>query len=220
MATIDHEHLSDEFALAIAHTPVPNRPRMASFLAFDQRIARIVSQSTEPMLAQIRIAWWRDNLAQKQAIRPQGDAVLDALGEHWTGAEPALISMLDGWEELLVEPPIEQQAIERFVNGRSAPFLEIGELETDSKSYRAVNQAGRIWAIADLASKSEIAEEREMLIEMGLRNDERSPPLPHSWRGLAVLAALGRRSLKSGGQPLMAGRGASWTAFCAALLRR
>jgi phytoene synthase len=60
-------------------------------------------------------------------------------------------------------------------------------------------------------------EERTALVFTGRTVPGPSGRMPSGQRGLAVLEALARRALKRGGQPLMAGRGASLTALRAAI---
>ncbi len=103
---IDAEQFPPEQHLALAYTPAGLRPKLAALLAFDQRLARIASSGTEPALAQMRLAWWRETLTKPVPDRPQGDAVLDALGQHWTGGEAELIALVDGWEILVVSERI------------------------------------------------------------------------------------------------------------------
>jgi phytoene synthase len=218
MELIEQEALADELRLAIAHSPRGLQPRLTSFFAFDQRLARIIAQTTEPMLAQIRIAWWRDTLTLDPADRPQGDAVLDALGSHWSGSEDSLIELANGWEEMLAEPPISADVAKRFVASRIAPILVLGALEEGSKAHRSVNAVAQLWAWADLVLNTTDPDERRAFLAQGLQAAKKSQRLPGQWRGIAVLGALARRSLRKGGQPLMEGRGAALVAFRTGLL--
>ncbi len=218
MELIEQETLADELRLAIAYSPRDLQPRLASFFAFDQRLARIIAQTTEPMLAQIRIAWWRDALALDPADRPQGDAVLDALGSHWSGSERCLIELANGWEEMLAEPPISLDVAKRFVASRIAPIMVLGSLEEGSHAHRSVSEAAQNWGWADLVLNTSDPDERSAFLTQGLQAAKKSRRLPGRWRGIAVLGALARRSLRQGGQPLMEGRGAALVALRAGLL--
>ncbi|OGS55393.1 MAG: hypothetical protein A3J40_00920 [Erythrobacter sp. RIFCSPHIGHO2_12_FULL_63_10] len=81
-------------------------------------------------------------------------------------------------------------------------------------------KAAQRWAIADAAAHASRDDERGMLVRLGLEQGARPAQLPGSMRGLAVLDALARRSLKLGGRPLMEGRGAAICALRAGLLGR
>ncbi len=220
MEIIEQEALADEFRLAIAYTASGLRPRLAALLALDQRLARIIAQTSEPMLAQIRIAWWRDTLRLPVDQRPQGDIVLDALGAEWAGQEKSLIALADGWEEMLVEPPIPNDAIDRFVTARAEPFAALNEPSSDSKGYEHIHLAAQIWALADLLLNTTDPDERAQILTKGLRLAEQGGALSRQWRGIAVLRALAQRSLKNDGTPLMEGRGAALVALRAAFFGR
>ncbi|MEO1488887.1 MAG: hypothetical protein AAFR88_05555, partial [Pseudomonadota bacterium] len=180
---------------------------------------RLVAGTTEPMLGQMRLAWWREALGQPVTARPKGDAVLDALGAHWAGQESALGTLIDGWEYLLGEPPLARADARGFVQGRASGFAGFARLSGASGDLSAVQDAATAWAIADAAAHFAKDAERATLLELA-----RDLPAPKSLdaplRGLAVLGALGRRALKRGGKPLMQGRGASLTALRAGLFGR
>lgn len=156
------------------------------------------------MLAQMRLAWWRDQLGNPVDIRPTGDAVLDLVGECWVGYESALRKLVDGWEALLDEPPLSREAALAFAEGRGAINAALArKCGTDP---HAAARAGRIWALAELASRSSREGERESVLEIARENDVAAIALPRSMRPLAVLLGLARRSIAKGGQPFLGDR--------------
>jgi phytoene synthase len=211
------ESLPVEAQLAVAHTVIEWRRALTIFLELDIRLARIVAGTNEPMLGQMRIAWWREQLGNASDQRPSGDAVLDGIGQCWEGHESALIALVDGWEFMLAEE-LDQAAANAFARGRAAPFVALGEMAGASMPAGAVTAARR-WALVDAAVHIPEGTERSMLLEQAGANRE-VVRLPRPLRGLAVLDALARRSLKRGGRPLMEGRGASVAAVRAAIFGR
>ncbi|MEL6529939.1 MAG: squalene/phytoene synthase family protein [Pseudomonadota bacterium] len=212
------EKLPSELELALAYTPERLRMKLRSFLAFDQRIARIVSATTEPMLGQMRLAWWRDVFAKQPTERPTGDVVLEAIGAHWHGEEQALVDLVDGWEILIVSETVAEQEIAQFAKGRGAGFVALDDISGTEKN--AVAKAATQWALADAAARISDAKERSRFVAAGMTAGGGHAVLPKPMRGLAVLGGLGRRALKRGGRPLMEGRGAALIALRAAILRR
>ncbi|MBV7267028.1 squalene/phytoene synthase family protein [Erythrobacter ani] len=209
------EPLPDELRLALAYTPAAVRAAMHTYFALDQRLARIASGTTEPMLGQMRLAWWRDMLAKPASERPAGDAVLDAIGEHYLGNEPALTDVIDGWEVLIVADMLTGDQLSKYARGRSRAFLSV--IDSPSREDRdVVERAGIRWALADAASQVSDEAERAEIVKTAL-DTRRGGGLPRNLRGLAVLDALAMRALKSGGRPLMEGRGASLTALRAGI---
>lgn len=209
--------LPPEAGLALAWSGPKVRGPLSMALQLDRRLARIVARTTEPMLGQMRLAWWRDALGRPVLERPRGDAVLDGLGVHWAGREAALIGLANAWEVLVTADRLGPGEIESFAAGRGAFFAEFAaEDAPDDLSARLV-AAGRCWALADAASGVSDEHERAALVAAGLAVMRRAGRLPRELRGLAVLQALALRSLQNGGRPLMEGRGASLAALRAAI---
>lgn len=212
------EGLSAEGELALAYTPRLLRDPMRTCLALDQRIARIVAATSEPMLGQMRLAWWRDMLLSDRKSRPSGDIVLDAIGLHWAGHESALLEMVDGWEVLLASGTLDGEAVRKVSIGRSAPLVEL--FGSDEALIPRIKEAAQRYVLADIASRLSESEEREQAIRVGQALGEKRTLLPREARGLAVLEALALRALDRGGRPLMEGRGAGLVAIRAGLFGR
>lgn len=186
------------------------------FLELDARIARIVAATTEPILGQMRLAWWRDTLAFPIDQRPRGDAILDGIGDLWRGHEAALTALLDGWEEMLGDT-ITRDVAHRFAAGRAAPFEALA-LMADASGAEGVIAAARRWALVDAGVHVSEGVERDALLGEA-QNIDSNAALPKALRGLAVLDALATRSLSRGARPLMEGRGAALVALKAAIIR-
>jgi len=200
MVEISAENLSPELQIAVAHTPPAQRDALRIFLELDARLARIVGSTSEPILGQMRLAWWREMLGKPIAERPTGDAVLDGIGLHWQGRETALIQLVDGWEHMLAES-FDATAALAFGQGRAAPFAEIGG--------NGVGKAtGQRWALLDAALHVPPGPDRDILSGLAKEIDV-TGPLPKALRGLTILDALVRRSIRRGIRPLMEGRSAS-----------
>lgn len=215
------EVLPTEARICVAHTHPAMRGSLRVFLELDHRLARIVAATTEPMLGQMRLAWWRDMLGNSVDDRPTGDVVLDGIGEHWAGKEAALIALVDGWEQMLAEPPLGEDDAVLLANGRCSGLLAAyGTGPGQARDKGAFEAAAWAWAFADMAAKVSLGEERDLMIRLGLSKGASIPRLPHDARGLAVLGALGLRALKRGGRPLMEGRAASLIATRAAIFGR
>lgn len=202
MADVPAGELSEEANLALAWTPLHARPATAALLMLDQRLAGILRQKREPMLAQIRLAWWRDRLGEPVDRWPRGDMALDAL-RAWRQPEP-LSAVVDGWEVLLGEE-FGEHAINAFAQGRARGFAALAHELGQGDSAAAALEAGRLWALADLAPNLASDDERAAVLAAA-RTIGPPPRLPRSLKTVAVLSGLGWRSVQRGGQPLLAGR--------------
>lgn len=213
------EILPEEIELALAYTPQKVFAPLRILFEFDHRLSRIVGKTTEPMLGQMRLAWWREELGKSVAQRPTGDAVLDGLGEYWIGNESSLTAMVDAWEVFVTAESLSIPKAKAFAEGRSKPFEALVTARNADEAAAVANAAAR-YAIADAAVRLSNDTERDLFIRCGLDRSGPDVRLPRELRGLAVLEALALRSLKRGGRPLMEGRAASLTALRAGIFGR
>jgi hypothetical protein len=99
--------------LAVAYTPVAFRPSFTLLLQLDGRFADIVWKAREPMIAQIKLAWWRDAFATEPVLRPKGEPLLQSLGARGDLISPsALEDLVSAWELLLGEEEWAAQDVE------------------------------------------------------------------------------------------------------------
>jgi len=207
----------DELALAWSGPMV--RAPLSMALRLDRRLARIVGRTHEPMLGQMRLAWWRDALGKPVGERPRGDAVLDGIGLHWLGREAFLTQMVDGWEVLVTAQSLGATEAAAFGTGRGAFFAGLGDNPAGGVLGPRLAAAGRRWALVDAAAGVSDPEECAVLTKAGLAVAAPAGRIPRALGGLAVLEALAARALARGGRPLMEGRGASLAALRAAIFR-
>ena len=192
-----------------------NRTAWLAFFALDARIGGYVLGAQEPLLAQMRIAWWRDELAKPPAARPQGDKLLDLVGANSDG----LAALLDGWEALLAESPLGERGLRQFVEGREAAAAGLA-VRLDVRRVEEVHRAARLWALADLAYRLPDGSDRALALPMAQADLATKTPLPKSMRPLAVLAGLSRRALDRGGAPLVGDRASPLVALRLGLFGR
>ena len=185
--------LSPAARLAWVYAPRSARSATLGLLALDARLAKIVRATNEPLLGQMRLAWWRDRLREQPASWPLGEPVLAALSE-WGDEARGLSPLVDGWEELLGDAPLAADAFERFAGGRAAGWCALSSWLGQEPELALVRTAGAGWALADLAAHLGDADERATMA--GLLHAQSWPAirLPHKLRSLAVLYALARQA--------------------------
>lgn len=206
MTAFNPDALPDAQRLAWAYANSASRAPLSILMALDLRLADIVRSIREPLLAQMRLAWWRDELAKSPEARPKGEPLLESIGEIWAGEEKALRALVDGWEELLVEPPLPAAAAENFAAGRAAGFAGAARLAGAMDDHAAIVLAAKRWALADLAAKTSDLDEKAEVVATGLELGMKPVRLTRAMRPLLVLDGLARASLAAGGAPLMQGR--------------
>ncbi len=185
--------------LALAYAPPSARLQTLALLALDQRLAGLLRHSREPMMAQIRLAWWRETLERDAAEWPEGEPLLAAL-RSWNGGHRALVALVDGWEALTGEAPLAPEALEEMVDGRAAAFAGLAAALGREAEAEAARALGRRWALADLATKLNHPGESVVVRRLAQAEQGRSVRVSRALRALAVLEGLARDNLASGGR--------------------
>ncbi len=197
--------------LALAHAPASLRGDVLALLALDTRLAGVVRQPGDPILRQMKLAWWRDMLRADPSGWPEGEPLL-ALLRGFSASPATLVGVVDGWEALLGEW-LDEEALAQFAQGRAAGWA--GLAGDDAPGAR---QAARQYALADLAlnlaNPEEIARARKAALE------ESAPRLPRRLRPLALLHGMTRRALEKGAETALDGPAAALTALRLGLFGR
>lgn len=212
------QSLPPERRIALAVTPAPLRPVLEALLLLDARLGEALARAREPLLAQVRLAWWRERLAEGPAAWPLGNPVLTHLAACWLGPTEALVALVDGWEELLGEAPLDQHAIARFAAGRGAAIAAFADIVGEAGFRDRAAKAGQRWALADFASRASDARERTAAFALA-RALPPCGPLARALRGVALLDGLAARAVARG-EPLLAGRAAALAALRLGLFGR
>lgn len=170
--------------LALAYAPAATRHALTGFFALDARLAGIVRNSHEPMLAQLRLAWWREALVGGRS----GDPLL-ALLEQWPGPRETLTGLVAGWEGMTGAAPLPSAAFLELAEARGAGFAALAE------AGEAALRMGRNWALADIAAHLSHPAEHLAVLDMARAQDWRREALPRALRPLAVLHGLAARAI-------------------------
>ncbi len=174
------------------------RPILTSALLLDSKLARLALSGDEPALAQLKLAWWRDELQMERCssmVLPP-DPLLASLLRTWTTSKASLVALVDGWEELVGSPPWEPSAVNAFASGRAALFEGLTSLLGCTDYLPAAAAHGEMWARADFMHFSSKGSERIPIL----------PSLPRELRPLAIIGKLSARAIKRGGRPLFGDR--------------
>lgn len=200
------DSLAPELRLALAYAPRHARAPSLALLALDARLGAIVRGAREPMLGQLRLAWWREQLDRPVHERAPGEPLL-ALLAGWQDEARRLGRLAEGWEAMLGEGPLDGQALEELADARAEAFAALAAT-LGHGADPAVRPAARVWALAELAGRLSHPEERGAALELARGAGQGNPVLPRALRPLAVLRGLGRRAVRRGGAGLLDGPGA------------
>lgn len=183
--------------LALAYAPRAARIPTLALFALDARLAGLLRHSREPMLAQLRLSWWRETLRQDANQWPEGEPLLGAL-RSWNGEHKALTALVDGWEMLTGSAPLGSEAIEGMAQGRAEAFAALARALDREGERDAARVLGREWALADLSVRISNAQEREAARTLFAQSRAKRAPVSRSLRPLLVLHGLATYRLDRG----------------------
>ncbi len=179
--------------LALAYATRGSRAPLTLLFALDQRLASIVRNSREPMLAQLRLAWWRESLAGGAAQGGRGADPLLALVSHWSGPLAPLAALADGWEGLTGSAPLPQSTFVQLAEARAGAFAALAPGEPAAST---AHRMGLGWALVDIAAHLSDPRERETVLVLARSQNWRWQRLPRGLRPLAVLHGLAAQAIR------------------------
>lgn len=134
--------------LGALFAPEPQRSGLLALLAFDHELARTRSVTREPMLARIRLEWWREAMTEAAGSgKPRAQPIVDALAEtvrrHGLALE-SLVDLIDAREEE-IEGPLDVMR-----TGHALADLKLSVLGAeDAASRQAAHAIGAAWLMGE-----------------------------------------------------------------------
>lgn len=192
MDTLDLQKILPAMKLAASSATGQDRRFFHALFLLDARLDRAVREASEPIIAQVKLAWWRDRFAEKPENWPNGEPLLEELA-NWDGEAAGLGALVDGWEVLATGQSLSASDIEGFLGGRSAAWLALARVlqpDIDDRLGGRVDDAARFFALADLKERGVPVPDASSSMPGSL------PRLPRRLRPFSVLAALGQRALR------------------------
>jgi phytoene synthase len=188
--------LDPDRRLALAYAPARARLALEALWRLDVTMGAVVARRREPMVARIRLAWWREALERLDGAPSPPEPVLQALAAHLLpagigGAE--LAAMEEGWSILLAGGALDADALKAYARLRGG--LLFGFSARLLGAADEVGPDGARWALVDFARHSANRAEAAAALEAAAG----VAPL-HAWskplRPLAMLSLLARRDLE------------------------
>jgi phytoene synthase len=161
--------------LACLYAPASARPGLLALFALDCELAQLVASTTEPMLGEIRLAWWRERLAELDAGKAPAQPLLVALRDHalpvLRGAE--LAGLEDRWLALFGSDAVPPAHVE----GGGLLFALAARLLGGDE--RRAQEMGQAWVLGEPLP-------------------QRAPPLLRPLAGLVALSARDAARARAG----------------------
>ena len=195
------EELEPLQRLIVAYAKSADREHYALLFALDARFAEIVRSTSEILIGQMRLTWWRDILTKPVDERPVGEPLveqinrLEAVGR---GLEP-LLDLLDGWEVMLDDFPWDDRQFQTYATARGCGFFEFGTAEAQPLTDDQAEYA-RAWALWDFARHCSDGNMRTLAFDRcsQILASRSGPHFDRSGRPLSILCRLMIRDVRKG----------------------
>ncbi len=144
-------HDPDRFFAAL-FAPEGKRPFLFALYALYYELAHAAAAAREPMLADIRLAWWRETVEGARAGHPRDHDVARALAETFRAADlPAEL-----FERMIAarsfdagaEPFADLKALEDHADATSGILMRLAARVLDTEADDLARQAGIAYALA------------------------------------------------------------------------
>jgi phytoene synthase len=187
--------------LIAAYAISEDRDRHALLFALDARFADIVRSTTEILIGQMRLTWWRDILTKSAAERPAGEPMVEQLNRLEERGEclAPLLTLLDGWEVMLDDFPWEDRQFDHYATARGCGFFEFA-LSDGKPLSEARTELARAWALWDFSRHCSDASMRRSAFDRcsEIMKSLQKPDFDRSGRPLSILCQLMNRDVRKG----------------------
>jgi phytoene/squalene synthetase len=148
--------------LGALFAPEPARSDLLALLAFDHELARTRSVTREPMLARIRLEWWREAVTEAAGTaKPRAQPIVESLSEtvrRHQLAPQGLVAVIDAREEEIEGP------LDVLRAGHALADLQLAVLGVDdAASRRAARAVGAAWLMGEGPERSVLLAEARAL---------------------------------------------------------
>jgi phytoene synthase len=193
------EPLTDpERELALSYAAAAIRPHLRALWMLDERFGAIVAGTTEAMIGEMRLLWWREAIAtsdEEAKAEPMLEMIAGAIMAT-AGDASEWGALAEGWHALLQEP-LETAELERFAQDRGGRLFALSANMLAVQAEPFVVEAGRGWALVDLSYRISDPNvglaAREMARQIFDTIEKTTWPRP--LRPLGALAILARRDV-------------------------
>jgi len=187
--------LDPDRKLALAYVPAAARSAVEALWRLDAAFAGILATGSQPLISQMRLAWWREALERLDRAPPPAEPVLQALAAHVlpkvSGVE--LAAMEEGWLMLLADEALTPDELARYAALRGGLLFDYSARLLAGPLF-PVKAAGELWAMADLSRHSRRVDE----LQSSSFESKVMPKTkwPVGLRPLGMLEVLARRDLE------------------------
>jgi phytoene synthase len=143
--------LDPDRTLALSYVPTPKRAGLGALWRLDVAIGAVLAGGREPLISQIKLAWWRDSLEKLDREPAPGEPVLQEIAAHVLSRSiqgRQLARLEEGWSALLGPDPLTDAELHAYAAGRGALLFRFSSSLLGFQMNEIVKRAGEGWALA------------------------------------------------------------------------
>jgi 15-cis-phytoene synthase len=131
------------------------RADVVALYAFNQELARVAAGAREPMVAEIRLTWWREGLDDLMAGKPpRGHPVMQglaqAIGRNHLAAAPLEALADSSFEDLDPGRFADDAALERYLDATSGAIMALAAAIAAGVDAGPLRPAAHAWGLVGL----------------------------------------------------------------------
>jgi phytoene synthase len=193
--------LDPDRLLALAYVPGRHRAAVGALWRLDAVLGTALAGGREPLIARIKLAWWREALERLDREPAPAEPALREAAAHLLAAIKGeeLARMEEGWAALSSPEALTRDELASYARGRGGLLFGYSARLLGGEVER-LEEAGEAWALVDLARHCATPEDADVALAAAR---ERRPPRrwPPRLRPLGMLAALAVRDAEPGRPP-------------------
>ena len=184
--------------IALAYAKRELREDFHALLALDAALGNALRAAVSPQLPQIRLAWWREQLASEAQAEPAADPVImairNSIRRHGVKRR-ALVDLVNGWETLLDDWPLSAELLLDYARLRGGGlFSSAADVAGIVPDYDCL-AAGGLWALADFAKHCSDQSTESRAREIARAIGAKARQLPKALRPFAILTRFAERDI-------------------------
>ncbi len=177
---------------SVLFAPARKRAGLIALYAYNAELARIAASAQEPMVAQIRLQWWRDAIDLASPGTRTGNPVADALTAAMTAHDlpkERLIAMADARvPEIFGDPPADIQGLRAAVQATEGTVFELAAWILGDRGIltaEAAGHAGLAYGLVGLLRTIPAQLSRRKLLLPPSYFEQRAVDIPALYQGKA-----------------------------------
>lgn len=191
-----------DLELALLYMPRPQRGLVADFFALDKVLGQVLQTTREPMVGQMRLAWWRERLNDIDRGDVQAEPHLEGAARlvAATGMSGKMLAdeLVDRWEAILLAPSYDDDFVGP-VAGRGAALFGQSALILGASGMveaKMAMDAGSLWTMMDFARHCRDADMLDIILDVARdKANALAGPAEPAIRPLTMLGLLAKRDL-------------------------